>query len=300
MPRLPKVVVYAVNASAEHSLMLLRSVQSIRRCSDVAITVFRFGPMHPTIVEMLEKMGVVLHERPARAEINPTFLKWLALCEVNATVALFADTDTFFFRAPELLIEGLGGASFAARLEVGCQSAEPEWCGGMQVMPQFSFEKMHTLATSLGGRQVPVFNTGVMLLRQGLLGQLRRTLCKKIESINTSFESDWSVYPSTNSHIADEVAASLAFGTWPGFSWTPMNDVSAPFYLELRSTLKATAAVVHTWSHYYPDFLDDYISKESGALHRMLARTMRESTVTSVRIKAMRAALAALGAPQLP
>ncbi len=274
-PSPERLLVYAVNESPSHAFMLLTSVRSARRFSNIPILVNVFGGFKEPLVEELQRCGnVKIRQGVEHASLPVTGLKWAGMIDTGADEILFADTDTYFFRSPELLFERVPSAMFAARREVGTNRA-PTWCGGTRIAPQLQHRQLKYIFAALGGLTVPVFNTGLMLVRRPLLERMAHVTAD-VARFCADFAADRIPYPSSNLHIAEEIAATLALSRVSGFTWSELDPELVPFYLEFRANPLRFSVVVHTWSTFYADFLREFISAASAESFRRAARSSPE------------------------
>lgn len=263
-------VVYAVDGSARHGVALLTSVRSLRRWSQLAVEVHLFGPVPKELMDALTQLDVQLIAGTARRGLPQTALKWEALATAgNVDEVLFADTDTYFLRAAELLFENTTGV-FCARREVGT-TAKPHWCGGTRMNPQLHQRQLTYIFQGLRIPKAPIFNTGLMLVRCPLLASMGQVV-DKIAFFCGAFERDEIPYPSPNKHIAEEIAATLALAHLPDFSWSLLTDEAAPFFLEFRNSATTRAIALHIWTMYYGDFLREYLSADAEQIYRRLRK----------------------------
>lgn len=125
------------------------------------------------------------------------------------------------------------------------------------------------LCEGVGARVVPIFNTGVMLFRNGV----HRTLGRCIEEmmrLRAAFARKALPFPCANVRLFDEVLGALILGRVPGLTWNAIPPQLVPFYEEMRSgSLASAGLVLHVWSNRYADFLA--AEEGSKAAHEYLA-----------------------------
>lgn len=265
-----RAVVYAVDDSARHGLALLTSLRSVRRWSRIPVVVHAFAPLSSAFVDSVHELDVEIVQREARPHLPRTALKWEALAATNVDECLLADTDTFFLRSAELLLDAAPTKGFSARKEVGT-STKRQWCGGTLMHPQIDQTQLRYIFEGLGVAKTPIFNTGLMVVRGSVLAAMESVVAR-IATFCRNFERDEVPYPSSNRHIMEEVAATLALAHVDGFSWGFMSPTVAPFYLEMRQAGSAGATAVHTWSAYYGQFLLEYVSQQAERTYASVKR----------------------------
>ncbi len=277
-----RAVVYAVDDSARHALALLTSVRSVRRWSPIPVVVHAFAPLCVAFVERMHELGAEVVQREARPHLPRTALKWEALAATNVDECLFADTDTFFLRSPELLLDAGPMKGVLARKEVGT-SSKRQWCGGTLMHPQIDQTQLRYIFEGLRVARIPIFNTGLMVMRGSVLAHMG-SIVARIATFCRAFERDEIPYPSSNRHIMEEVAASLALAHVNDLSWGFLSPTVAPFYLEMRQAGSASVTAVHTWSAYYGQFLLEYVSHQA---ERTYSRVKRGSVHDEAFIRAL-------------
>jgi hypothetical protein len=148
-------------------------------------------------------------------------------------------------------------------------------------------------------RVVPVFNTGVMLLRNGL-GNRIANLWSLFVSLARSFQLKALLYPCRNPHLLEEIVATLVMGGVPKATWKELPEHLAPFFLEYQGRHAATRGIVmHTFSSLYPPCLFDWFGAEELRRYDGLNAGIGRSILPRVR-KAISAGWLLLGTRLLP
>jgi hypothetical protein len=255
-----RAIYYALDSHPRCVAQLKRSIASVRRHCRLPIYVVWAGAPGAHERAFLEDQGVTWLPTRALKRMSPTFLKWRALVhELPATDLLYLDTDTVALGDVERLFELAPGLDFQARREIA--SEDDAACYPYMVNAMFVGDSQldHALyaavCASLGARVLPLWNSGVMLLRRGLgarvgrcwddFVRLHRLLCMKRLP-----------YPCRNAHILEEVVAALVLGTLPELSWGLLPRDVAPWFLEyIARDGPAAPLVVHTWNSGYVGYL---------------------------------------------
>jgi hypothetical protein len=260
-PETSRAVYYALDNDPRCRAQFQYSVASVRRSSPgLRIYAAWAGALGAEDRAFLADHQVTVLPTRLEAGLSPLFLKWRALAhDFRETDLLYLDTDTIAHGDLGRLFEAQGPEDFQARREI---ATEPEaevypylvntlFVGNSQIdHPLFA-----SVCRSIGAQVRPVWNTGVMLFRNGLAGRL----ADRWEDFLRLVRLLWSKrlpYPCTNPHIADEVVGSLVLGLVEPLSWAFLPREACPSFLEYMGRAPCDdALVVHTWSQCYPSYL---------------------------------------------
>lgn len=236
--------------------MLKRSISSLRVVDPhLPVHAFVFGRPPRAQVAGLRALDAVVHLRPKIHRQWATFLKWDALEEVDADSVLFLDADTYVARSLTVLFDKYSKPDICARQEIGTEKDEMVRCvGNYLIYPKVNWPLHERLAEAFGVRPLPFFNTGVMLLNNGVHRRIATRL-HIIRSLARGFRLGKYPCPSNNKHIVEEVAASYALGHIPGLTYQFLAARDSPWYLEVAAGVYGPGVVMHTWTTFYPFFL---------------------------------------------
>ena len=251
----PRALYYALDVHPRTVFQLRRSVESVRRHTQAL-------PMYAAVSGALDTVDRTFLENRAvtvlnngSAKVGPTYLKWYALRhDLPAEQLLYFDTDTFASGDPSQLFEA-GADDFHARLEVGSErdpGAYPYRLNAQLVTrSQLDHELFDWICRAIGARALPIFNTGVMLFRNGVARRVSSRWPDFVR-LDRAFRRKRLPYPCRNAHILEQVVATLVLGTIDDLSWASLPRHACPSYQEYRGGhVTSPGIVLHTWSACY-------------------------------------------------
>jgi hypothetical protein len=261
-------VYYAVNDNPKYLFCVARSVQSLRsHNSSIPVFVFMFGSPAAATVRKLARLDVAVVVRPAVNARRLTFLKWYALRSLDSERLLFVDADTVFFSNPFRLFRALDRLDFYAREEVGTirHRSYPHLIGTLPVPMQLDVAAFAALCRRQGVRQLPIFNSGVMLFNHGTHHRVAGRV-ERFESLRKAFQTGRLGYPCSNRCIVEEIVAAMVLGSLPSLRCGVIPPALSPWYIEHRAgDVHRPGVVMHVWMEYYPFYLDEFEGKRRRA-----------------------------------
>jgi len=226
-------------------------------CLDVHV----YGKPRMAWIEQMRELGARVFIGARVEDLPPTFLKWLPLAHAEYRYSdrlLFLDADTIAFGSLTALFTELCAHDFYAREELGTgQVGTQAWLGSIKV-PGAIKPYMPKVRRGLGSREVPIFNTGVMVFNHGIHRTIAAAL-GEVRELCRIFVEGKLPYPCTNLHILEEVVISLILGRMNGVSFGTIPRELSPWYLEVAEGLVPDPGVVmHVWSARYAEYLDRF------------------------------------------
>jgi hypothetical protein len=291
---------YALDTNPHTLFQLRQSVNSVRRFAP-ALPIYAViaGNLSIADIKFLDSVDVRVIRSRIENGVSPTFMKWRALADLPPQREfLYLDTDTFVFDDPMRLFESAGGEDFHARPELACerdQSAYPLLINVLLLtkshVDHWLFEK---IAEHLNANIVPIFNTGIMLFRNGFATRLGNEW-RNFVTLNHKFRSKRLPYPCWAAHILEEIVASLVLGAMDQFTWSKLGAESCPCYEEYRGrNVQTPGVVLHAWSRHYASCLFDFVSKDDALSYRALRHPAGNRSSISTQIAAHRLLLGSM------
>jgi hypothetical protein len=284
-----KAVYYSLVLTAEptvHQNQWIRSIGSLRRFNTtIPVHLFLFNEPTPAILEKADECEVIVHrlgsyrdclreiggEEGAALSCIPTLNKLIPLGYFAQSVSqvLFLDCDTFFFGDVATLF-----AKYQARHLYARETPHSRRSVFLEYRPsEIDEDALDRIAADRGTRPVPPYNTGVILLNQGVsadLFALRKEFLRYAWRLilGASLSPDMSLplelrnflatmplnrlgdpikFPSKNYWILDEIALSLTLGRIPDLSHGqfPMEDVLQNGEFMIYRSYRTKCTVVH-------------------------------------------------------
>jgi hypothetical protein len=126
------------------------------------------------------------------------------------------------------------------------------------------------IAARIGARLLPIFNTGVMLFRNGFAGRVAAHWPEFLR-LERRFRRKQLPYPCKNAHILEEIVTSLALGTIEPFTWSHLIRELCPSYLEYRGrNVQSPGIVLHAWTSFYPSCAFEFLGKDAALAYASL------------------------------
>jgi len=196
-----RLVVSAVSGPVLYEKMVGNSVRSLRTFNDsIPVCSVVFASDRADAGDLLRSapgLEAVAAPPLAGGAGGAFFAKWHWLEYVpDVDEVLFLDADTVLFDSVERFFEQ--NADFVAREETRCgRGADVVDCAAMD-----------RIGRSSGYDITPVFNTGVMLFRSGFHREVA-AMPDRFVSVALNFVTKPVEYPWSNTHISEEVCASI-------------------------------------------------------------------------------------------
>jgi adenine-specific DNA methylase len=253
-------VYYAVNNDLRYLSYLNISIKSLRKYNKtIKIFLFIYGDISGLDLSFFNDNQVTLIYKPVAEPEYLTSLKWLSLNElkdIGEERLLFVDADTFFSDDIQKLFDQCTQADFYAREEAGTEKNKIRHEIGRVNLEYVIIEKTyHFLLKAYKTREMPFFNTGVMLFNHNIFKQIPGYL-SFYQSVMNNFINKKTPYPSKNTHMLEEVVTNFMLGKIENFTYALLSKHTSPFYLELREKVVTKPGIVmHIWGHYYPEFI---------------------------------------------
>src|SRR5262245_29705326 len=234
------LVALSIDGASGYAWLARRCVVSLRRTGtklDVLVFASRGAAIDVGDVRNIDLIEIEPHDHES------VYLeKWRRLAQLDVERVIFLDADTIGLRPLELLLEKYQLEDIYARQEAGTD--RPEDRGVDRAFPaQIDW-------TALDRQRDPcdvtvaVVNTGVMVLNHDVCGRIP-LLLSDLEAMCAEWESGARPYPSTNPHIREEVALSLALGRPGSPTFGRLSREDAPFYAELAGANPGPGIVMH-------------------------------------------------------
>jgi len=247
-----RAVYYSLDSRRKYIDFAKRSVASLRKFNkDISVHLFIYGAVDPRDRAFFSRHGVRIHARREQRRIMPTFLKWLSLPELSEENILFCDADTVFYRDPAALFDRFNKKDFYARREFGTSWPAFEAEKTMTCY-QLKDERFSRLLKMLNLKRMPVFNSGVMLFNRGAH---KKFFFREFLFYYMLFNSLRIPYPAVNSHIMDEIVASLVMGGLTSLRYGFLDKEAVPLYREIKLKIaQGFGTVTHVGSLDYRDY----------------------------------------------
>lgn len=246
------LVALSIDGASGYAWLARRCVVSLRRTGtklDVLVFASRGAAIDVGDVRNIDLIEIEPHDHES------VYLeKWRRLAQLDVERVIFLDADTIGLRPLELLLEKYQLEDIYARQEAGTD--RPEDRGVDRAFPaQIDW-------TALDRQRDPcdvtvaVVNTGVMVLNHGVCRRIP-SLLSDLQAMCAEWASGARPYPSTNPHIGEEVALSLALGRPGSPTLGRLSREDAPFYAELAGATSGQGIVMHVWSGLYRRYLHE-------------------------------------------
>ena len=278
-PRPPGFAVYyAVDDHPRMLFQLRKSIESIRRFNaDVPIYVAYAGA--PAELPSLEDLHVSVVEIPrASSPAERFFHKWRALGGFSADALLYLDADTEAGADVAELLAATGQEDFHARIEPAAGKGPfPMRVGQTLVRASTVDHELNgILCAALDAAELPMFNAGVMLFKNGFHRRMAER-AGEVRRLFTQFARKRIPYPCRNVRLFDQVVGAIVIGREPRVLWAALAPELSPFWVErLAGDVRGPYAVQHIWSANYAAFLLDLHGIESAREYlRLPAEALR-------------------------
>ena len=276
VPASSRGLYYAVDTNPRVLFELRRSISSVRRyASTLPIYAVIAGEPSADDRRFLDSANVTVIAGNIDGGTSPTFMKWRALAELPPQDdLLYLDTDTLVFDDPSSLFDLIGHEDFHARLEIACDSDPSSYPMLINVRllarSNVDHDLFRSIAQHLGVRLVPIFNTGIMLFRNGLAHRLGNHW-KDFVRIERQFRHKQLPYPCLAAHLLEEMVAPLVLGGVDSFTWRLLEPELCPFYAEYRGrNVKTHGTILHTWAQHYDSCVFEFIGKDDALAYQAL------------------------------
>lgn len=214
-------------------------------------------------------------QAPPTGGLGGQFLqKWTALSQgFPEESLLFLDADTVVHNDVVDFIRSAGPEDFHARPEPACVPGPyPFQFAGRIVPRSFLHHELYTLLTAgLEGRDLPVFNTGVMVFKNGLHRRVAGRM-DELMRLRSAFVRKRIPYPCLNPRLFDEIIGSLVLSRMEDLAWKAFSENVVPFYEEVRNGAAADCKVLHVWSKYYSDYLAEQEGRQASEAYQSIPK----------------------------
>jgi hypothetical protein len=247
-------VFYAITGKTVFFNQAITSIRSLRKYNrSIRVYLFIYGPFPKKVLAICRSLGVRVIKRPSIKKLYPYLVKWLALDELLETRVLFLDADTILLDDVKKIFTRYNTHDFYARQEIGTKK-KSYWMGKYRVKPQIDHDRMSSIYRSVHGKEMPIFNAGVMLFNRGSFKKIRSS--KLLTCFRQLARGKWP-YPSINAHIRGEIALSIFLSQVMKFTWGFFPEKVVPFFYEIihRSGVDLQGLVLHVTTAQYPRFL---------------------------------------------
>jgi hypothetical protein len=255
-----KAVYFSINNDAKYLFMAEKSIVSLRRYNKmITVYLFVYGNPPLTFLRSMKRLGVSVQVKKPVLKKNLYYLKWYPLPTLHEPRLLFVDADTLFFDNVEKLFRRYQTKDFYARRECGLEPGPSIYMiGSRSVTTRLDKNKFAKMARALGSKQLPVFNSGVMLFNHSSYKKIYGD-GRDFSEIKRQIETRKVPYPHPNRSIEEEFAACMAMGRVKGLTYDLMDHNVSPYFVEWNSAVcKSRGIVMHVWSGFYPHALLEF------------------------------------------
>lgn len=279
-PEPSHAIYYAIDAAPRCLFEFRHSVASVRRhCPALPMYVALAGEVDRDDRDFMDAHQVAVLPTERDASLSAVFLKWQALAHgFRETDVLYLDADTIAFDDVSRLFESQGKEDFHARRELACEpepSVYPHLLNAFLIgSTQVDHRLFDLVRKHMGAETRPVWNTGVMLFRNGLAGRLAGAW-PEFARLARLFRRKRLPYPCTNPHILEEIVTSLALGAIHPLTWALLPPIACAWFTEYMGRDALPPIVLHTWDTFYPGYLCHAGDRE--ALRTYLALPIKRS-----------------------
>lgn len=268
-------VAYAINSKRTYWKLLELSLTSLRLHSPrIPVFVFCFGkpPIDANIFSV--NFGVKVILRPQVPDALGWCLKWMSLGEVKTERLLFLDVDTYFYKPAENFVNRYRAKDFYARKEIGAGRAA--LYGPLFIRNSLHNSLYKSISRKLGGRTVPVFNSGVMIWNHGAHGEWKQTLPVFMDLVRNMKMNRLKLV--SHPPLIDEVAGSLCLGLVKGLKWGNIRRSDSPWYPEWKFNLvRSKGFLMHVHSGYAGQWAQEEFG--NSIVTKQLARAARKDNI---------------------
>jgi hypothetical protein len=246
------LVALSIDSTPSYAWLARRCVVSLRR-TGTKLDVLVFAP-RGSAVDLGDVQNVNLIEIESLHAESIYLDKWRCLAHLDAERVIFLDADTIGLQPLERLLEKYQVEDIYARQEAGTYRLEDQDVD--QAFPaQIDWEAFDRQRDPRDAT-VPVVNTGVMILDHSVCRRIPQ-LVGDLQVTHADWASGARPYPSSNLHIREEVALSLALGRPGSPTLGCLSREDAPFYAELAGEHPGQGIVLHVWSGLYRRYLHE-------------------------------------------
>lgn len=250
---------YAINNDPRYVSFTKTSVETLRKFNkDLKVYLFVYGELEDSDRSFFRKNNIIVAVKGGVQPEHVTSLKWFSLQYLaRSTVKrlIYIDGDTIFSGKVDILFERHDVFDFYARIEVGTEKDRGDYyIGKSLIRAQLNHDAYQQITKQLKAVNVPVFNTGVMLFNHSSFKKIAQRLVF-YKSVLRRFQKKSLPYPCLNSHLIDEITASITFGKVRGFTYGVLDKKIAPCYLEFKEkAVKTPGTVMHIWTCLYGEY----------------------------------------------
>lgn len=253
------IIYYAINNSPKYLNYVCNSIKSLEKFGTFNIKIFIYGYIDLLPLEQFKNIEVIIN--PEEPNYNWTSLKWYAteqLSNLNVSKIIFVDADTYFFESPETILKYCSKYDFYAREELATKKGENTfYLGKRHLKPSINHEILTTILNNFDSKSLPIFNTGFMVFNNNLINKVAEKI-SFYKSILKKFLDEKLVYPSSNSHLLEEIVSSIVLGKIDNMSYGLLDRNYFPFYYEYKEgEVNSFGLFLHILSAYYDEFLKE-------------------------------------------
>jgi hypothetical protein len=259
------LVYYAINPQVKYMTMVAESVKSLRRKNkDISVLIFVFSAKETQVIRFFSGIQCEVRFLENRLDLPPYYFKWLALAEISEKRVLYLDADTYIYEDIASLFARYKRNDFYAREEIASKEGDYlEYVGTIPFRSQIRHAELKEVRKMFRSREMTVFNTGVMLFNHGI----GRTVSRQqgfMAQLEVLFREGDVVYPCLNSHIREEIVATVALGRVRGLRPGVLRPSDVPWLMEVDGgRVDSHGIVVHILSIDYPYFAKKNLSKKA-------------------------------------
>lgn len=186
-------------------------------------------------------------------------MKWISICELQSEKNVFVDADTVFIKDPAHLFLSLKKANFLARIESKTSKKSADG--------QINYSLFNAIRKHLNVKARPIFNTGVMVFNRTFVEELRKNI-PFFYWVQFHFKKSPELYPSRNTHLAEEISFSLTLGRMKSLKLALISKKRIPLYEELSATSTGEYFLIHFGTHYAEQFYRSFFGESDSRVLR--------------------------------
>ncbi len=206
-----RAVLYSVNTKSLYLRLVLQSIQSLRAVSPrIPIFLVVYGSLNEQQKGPFSSLNIKLICESAMPQQAAESLKWFALSKVQEfSEVLFVDADTVFIDPVEFIFDRHQNADFYAFPEFATGKRHKR--GDNWIPRRDRPQIMKALRLEFNSKEIPIFNSSLMLFRNSLVKDIVRDL-PLFSLLFWQFHNKTREFPCVTIFMVDEITGALILG----------------------------------------------------------------------------------------
>jgi len=255
-----RAISYAINEHPAYIHMAIKSIETLRAFNQkIKVQIFYYGRISTKTRSSFENLNVKIIRRNYVSPRFDLMMKWISICELQSEKNVFVDADTVFIKDPAHLFLSLKKANFLARIESKTSKKSADG--------QINYSLFNAIRKHLNVKARPIFNTGVMVFNRTFVEELRKNI-PFFYWVQFHFKKSPELYPSRNTHLAEEISFSLTLGRMKSLKLALISKKRIPLYEELSATSTGEYFLIHFGTHYAEQFYRSFFGESDSRVLR--------------------------------